>query len=79
MSSLSPQAVLYRAAEAHNLPVMLSAVAGGADVSAPLPAREQRTPLHAAVLSVSIYLSIFYTECLKMAAIAENHIILACL
>lgn len=54
ISSLSPQAVLYRAAEAHNLPVMLAALAGRADVNVASPAHGNRTPLHAAVLSGSV-------------------------
>lgn len=56
ISSLSPQAVLYRAAEAHNLPVMLSAVAARANVNEVSPTHNQRSPLHAAVLSVSFFI-----------------------
>ncbi|GBP47546.1 Arf-GAP with coiled-coil, ANK repeat and PH domain-containing protein 2 [Eumeta japonica] len=54
MSSLSPQAVLFRAAEAHNLPVMMAALAGGAEVNHVYSTHKRRTPLHAAVLSGSV-------------------------
>ncbi|XP_047029979.1 arf-GAP with coiled-coil, ANK repeat and PH domain-containing protein 2 [Helicoverpa zea] len=52
MSRLSPDAVLYLAARAHNVGVMRGALAAGADVCATL--RDARTPLHAAVLSGSV-------------------------
>lgn len=57
MSVLTPSLLLYRAAAAHNLPVMCQALALRADVLIPhpQPAHHARTPLHAAVLSVSKY------------------------
>jgi hypothetical protein len=53
MSSLSASAVLFRAARAHNVAVMRAALAAAADANA--PHRRARTPLHAAVLSVSAF------------------------
>ncbi|KAL4707847.1 hypothetical protein ACJJTC_001793 [Scirpophaga incertulas] len=52
ISCLSPSAVLYRAARAHNVAVMRAALAAAADINA--PHQRARTPLHAAVLSVSV-------------------------
>ncbi|XP_061715954.1 arf-GAP with coiled-coil, ANK repeat and PH domain-containing protein 2 [Cydia pomonella] len=52
ISSLSAQSVLWRAARAHNVPVMRAALAAGADVNA--PAARRRGPLHNAVLSGSV-------------------------
>ncbi|KAJ8721989.1 hypothetical protein PYW08_004391 [Mythimna loreyi] len=52
MSRLSPDAVLQLAARAHNVAVMRGALAAGADVCACL--RDNRTALHAAVLSGSV-------------------------
>lgn len=56
ISALSPSLLLFRAAGAHNLPVMCKALALGADVHAPHPdpSHHSKTPLHAAVISVSI-------------------------
>lgn len=51
LSALSADAVLARAARAHNVGVMRAALAAGADVTHAGP--RGRTPLHAAVLSVS--------------------------
>ncbi|CAG4956256.1 unnamed protein product [Colias eurytheme] len=52
ISCLSPEAVLHRAARAHNVCVMRGALAAGAEPSA--LARRARTPLHNAVLSGSV-------------------------
>ncbi|XP_026734488.1 arf-GAP with coiled-coil, ANK repeat and PH domain-containing protein 2 [Trichoplusia ni] len=52
MSRLSPEAVLVRAARAHNVAVMRGALAAGADVGG--AGQRGRTPLHAAVLSGSV-------------------------
>lgn len=61
MSTLGPDMLLFRAAAAHNLPVMCHAIAVGADKNWKNPNNNGRTCLFQAVLSVShlIYLRIF--------------------
>ncbi|KAH7959193.1 hypothetical protein HPB49_009162 [Dermacentor silvarum] len=54
MSNLSPSLLLYRAAAAHNLPVMCLALANGADPNWPNPDEGGRYPLHQAIQSGSI-------------------------
>ncbi|XP_077288273.1 centaurin beta 1A [Arctopsyche grandis] len=56
ISALTPSLLLYRAAGAHNLPVMCRAFALRADphIPHPQPAHHGRTPLHAAVISGSV-------------------------
>ncbi|CAG9101931.1 unnamed protein product [Plutella xylostella] len=54
ISSLCPQTILYRAALAHNLSVMTSALAARAHVDARVTSHRGRTALHAAVISGSV-------------------------
>uniref|UniRef100_A0A1E1XLH1 Putative gtpase activating protein n=1 Tax=Amblyomma sculptum TaxID=1581419 RepID=A0A1E1XLH1_AMBSC len=54
ISSLSPSLLLYRAAAAHNLPVMCLALANGADPNWSNPDEGGRYPLHQAIQSGSI-------------------------
>ncbi|KAL3206904.1 hypothetical protein MRX96_039857 [Rhipicephalus microplus] len=54
MSNLSPSLLLYRAAAAHNLPVMCLALANGADPNWSNPDEGGRYPLHQAIQSGSI-------------------------
>ncbi|XP_064461329.1 arf-GAP with coiled-coil, ANK repeat and PH domain-containing protein 2-like [Ornithodoros turicata] len=54
ISNLSPSLLLYRAAAAHNLPVMCLALANGADPNWTNPDEEGRYPLHQAIKSGSI-------------------------
>lgn len=53
ISKLSPNRLLYRASEAHNLPVMCHAFAAGADPNWVNTEDENRVALHQAVKSVS--------------------------
>lgn len=53
ISKLQPDLLLYKAAAAHNLPVMGEALAQGADKCWVNPDDRGRSPIHAAVLSVS--------------------------
>ena len=53
MSLLTPNLMLMRAAEVHNIPVMSHALALGADKNWKCPACKYRTSLHHAVTSVS--------------------------
>lgn len=52
MSTLGPDMLLYRAAAAHNLPVMCHAIAVGADKNWSNPNDKGRTCLFQAILSV---------------------------
>jgi len=54
LSSLSPELLLYRAARAHNLPVMLEALALGANAEWKNVSEEMKTSMHQAVLSGSV-------------------------
>lgn len=54
ISNLSPSLLLYRAAAAHNLPVMCLALANGADPNWTNPDEDGRYPLHQAIQSGSI-------------------------
>ncbi|CAL4079837.1 unnamed protein product, partial [Meganyctiphanes norvegica] len=54
LSSLSPNLLLFRACEAHNLPVMCHSLALGADKNWHNPDHNSRTPLHQAVDSGSV-------------------------
>lgn len=54
ISNLSPSLLLYRAAGAHNLPVMCLALANGADPNWANPEEDGRYPLHQAIQSGSI-------------------------
>lgn len=54
ISNLSPSLLLYRAAAAHNLPVMCLALANGADPNWANPDEDGRYPLHQAIQSGSI-------------------------
>lgn len=54
ISNLSPSLLLYRAAGAHNLPVMCLALANGADPNWTNPDENGRYPLHQAIQSGSI-------------------------
>ncbi|EEC06820.1 centaurin beta, putative [Ixodes scapularis] len=54
ISNLSPSLLLYRAAGAHNLPVMCLALANGADPNWTNPDEDGRYPLHQAIQSGSI-------------------------
>ncbi|XP_056641814.1 arf-GAP with coiled-coil, ANK repeat and PH domain-containing protein 2 [Diorhabda sublineata] len=54
ISKLQPDLLLYKAAAAHNLPVMCEALALGADKSWINPDDRGRNPLHAAVFSGSV-------------------------
>lgn len=56
ISKLQPDLLLYKASAAHNLPVMLEALALGADKNWINPDDRNRSPIHASVLSVSINL-----------------------
>lgn len=62
MSSLSPDLVLFRASEAHNLPMISHSLALGANKNWHNPNDNGRSPLHQAVASVSIL--IFLTDVL---------------
>lgn len=53
ISKLQPDLLLYKASAAHNLPVMLEALALGADKNWTNPDDRNRSPIHASVLSVS--------------------------
>lgn len=52
ISTLRPDMLLYRAAAAHNLPVMCHAIATGADKNWKNPNDNGRTSLFQAILSV---------------------------
>ncbi|CAG9821937.1 unnamed protein product [Phaedon cochleariae] len=54
IAKLQPNSLLYKAAAAHNLPVMCEALALGADKSWNNPDDKGRSPLHAAVISGSV-------------------------
>ncbi|KAJ8914563.1 hypothetical protein NQ315_010027, partial [Exocentrus adspersus] len=54
ISKLQPDLLLYKAAAAHNLPVMCEALAQGADKCWINPDDRGRSPIHAAVLSGSV-------------------------
>lgn len=54
MSTLGPDMLLYRAAAAHNLPVMCHAIAIGADKNWKNPNDSGRTCLFQAILSVRL-------------------------
>lgn len=54
MSTLGPDMLLFRAAAAHNLPVMCHAIAVGADKNWKNPNNNGQTCLFQAILSVSI-------------------------
>lgn len=54
ISKLHPNLLLYKAARAHNLPVMCEAFAAGADLNWCNSEDQERTALHQAVLSGSI-------------------------
>jgi Arf-GAP/coiled-coil/ANK repeat/PH domain-containing protein len=56
---LNPNFLLYKAASAHNLPVMCQAMALGADKNWVNLDDLDRTPLHSAVLSVSFSFNYF--------------------
>ncbi|KAK2711039.1 hypothetical protein QYM36_012268 [Artemia franciscana] len=56
LSKLSPEMILYKASRAHNIPVMALAIALGADKNWINEEDKQRTPLHQAVISVSVFL-----------------------
>lgn len=56
ISTLGPNMLLYRAAAAHNLPVMCHAIAIGADKNWKNPNDNGRTCLFQAILSVTLYL-----------------------
>lgn len=53
ISKLHPNMLLYKAATAHNLPVMCQALALGADKNFENPDDRQRQPIHAAIHSVN--------------------------
>lgn len=59
MSTLNPNILLYKAAIAHNLPVMCQALSLGADKNWTNEDDNGRKPLHQAVLSVSVKKSFF--------------------
>lgn len=54
ISKLNPDLLLYKAAAAHNLPVMCEAFASGADKYWKNPEDKGRSAIHQAILSVSI-------------------------
>lgn len=54
MDKLNPNFLLYKAALAHNLPVMCQALALGADKNWENALDFDRTPLHQAILSVKL-------------------------
>jgi Arf-GAP with coiled-coil, ANK repeat and PH domain-containing protein len=53
IDKLSPNYVLFKAATAHNLPVMMQAISLGADKNWENPENLNRTPMHQAILAVS--------------------------
>lgn len=61
MSTLKPDMLLYRAAAAHNLPVMCHAIAVGADRNWKNPKDKERTCLFQAILSVRLWCILNYT------------------
>lgn len=54
MSKLDPNLLLYKAAEARNLPVMLEALSNGADPNWVNPDDNDKTPIMKAVETVSL-------------------------
>lgn len=60
ISKLHPDLLLYKAAAAHNLPVMCEALALGADKLWSNAEDRSRSPIHQAIISVSLSLH-FYT------------------
>jgi Arf-GAP/coiled-coil/ANK repeat/PH domain-containing protein len=60
MCTLGPDMLLYRAAAAHNLPVMCHAIAIGADKNWRNPNDNGRTCLFQAILSVSYIIHVYY-------------------
>lgn len=54
ISKLNPDLLLYKAAAAHNLPVMCEAFAIGADKLWKNPDDKGRSAIHQAILSVSL-------------------------
>lgn len=57
MDKLNPNFLLYKAALAHNIPVMCQALALGADKNWENVLDFDRTPLHQAILSVSTFMN----------------------
>lgn len=54
ITNLHPNLILYKAAAAHNLPVMCKALALGADKMWVNLEDKSRTPIHQAIISVSM-------------------------
>lgn len=52
IDKMNPNYVLYKAATAHNIPVMTQAISLGADKNWENPDNLNRTPLHQAILAV---------------------------
>jgi len=65
ISTLRPDMLLYRAAAAHNLPVMCHAIATGADRNWKNPNDNGRTSLFQAILSVRFILNIHIHKCIS--------------
>jgi len=59
MSALDPNMLLYRAAQVRNVPVMLEALANGADINWTCAQDGDRTPLMKAIETVSVHCSWF--------------------
>ena len=60
MSKLDPNLLLYKAAEARNLPVMLEALANGADPNWVNADDEDKTPIMKAVETVSCFVMLLW-------------------
>lgn len=60
---LDPRALLYKACQARNLPVMAEALAHGADVNSGNEENEGKSPLIQAVIGVSPSLFYFLMHC----------------
>lgn len=56
IEKLNPNYVLYKASSAHNIPVMCQAISLGADKNWENPDNSKRTPLHQAIVAVSLQL-----------------------
>lgn len=54
IEKLNPNYVLYKASSAHNIPVMCQAISLGADKNWENPDNFKRTPLHQAIIAVSL-------------------------
>ncbi|KAG5883931.1 hypothetical protein JTB14_003753 [Gonioctena quinquepunctata] len=73
ISKLQPDLLLYKAAAAHNLPVMCEALALGADKTWINPDDRGRSPIHAAVTSGSVMPCAFLLlNCAKINAQDQN-------